>query len=83
VPTSSPTVVDVARAKQIWADYCARHDISGLINQAAAIEPGSGRIWFGDSGLDACEKMRADGIDAPVYLVRVGYDYYVRKGGRQ
>jgi hypothetical protein len=27
--------------------------------------------------------MRAEGIDAPVYLVRVGYDYYVRKGSRR
>ena len=83
VSTSSPTFVDVARAKEIWAAYRAQHDISGQIDQTAAIDPVSGRIWFGESGLDAHDKMLADGIDAPIYCVRVGYDYYVRKGMRR
>jgi len=81
--TPAAPQVDVQRAKEIWAAYCAQHDISALKDKAAAIEPVSGRIWFGDSGLDAQEKMLADGIDAPIYCIRVGYDYYMRKGVRR
>lgn len=80
---SSMTDLDVKRAKEIWARYCEEHDISALKDQTAAIEPVSGRIWFGESGLDAHQKMVADGIDAPIYCIRVGYDYYVRKGVRR
>jgi hypothetical protein len=77
------TDIEVQRAKEIWARYCAEHDITALKDKAAAIEPVSGRIWFGESAIDAHDKMVADGVDAPAYLVRVGYDYYLRKGGRR
>ena len=37
------------------------------------------RVPEGTTILQAC---RAEGIDTPVYLVRVGYPSYVRKGRR-
>ncbi len=74
------TEVDVARAQQIWAEYQKHHDVTDRKGQAAGIDPVSGRIWFGESLVDISKQMDAEGIDVPVYLVRVGYDYYMRKG---
>ena len=81
--THSAPTVDVVRAKAIWDDYCRQHDITALKDQTAGIEPVSGRIWFGESGIDVHDKMIAEGVHAPFYAVRVGYDYYVRKGSRR
>jgi hypothetical protein len=81
--SSTPPRVDVDRAKAIWDDFQKDHDIGPLVDQAAGIEPESGRIWFGESGLEIRQKMLADGIDAPFYCVRVGYDHYLRKGARR
>ena len=74
------TKVDIERAKQIWAEYQKQHDVSDRLGQAVGIDPVSGRVWFGESGIEIREQMDAEGTVAPVYLVRVGYDYYVRKG---
>jgi hypothetical protein len=79
---AAPLSVDVRRAKEIWDAYCREHDVSALTGQTAGIEPISGRIWFGESALEVHDKMIADGIDVPFYAVRVGYDYYLRKGRR-
>jgi hypothetical protein len=57
--------------------------MSELQDKAAAIEPQSGRVWIGESALNLRDQMRADGVDAPVYLIRVGSDHYLRKGGRR
>ena len=75
--------VDVERAKAIWADYCAQHDLSDLRGKTAVIEPVSGRIWFGESATDVWRKMKAEGVKSPGWCVRVGYNYYLRKGGRR
>ena len=75
--------LDVDRAKEIWSAYQKQHDVSPYKDLAVGIDPVSGRVWFGESGLEIRVKMLADGIDAPFYCVRVGYDYYVRKGGRR
>lgn len=75
--------VDVDRAQAIWADYQKNHDITPLLEQAAGIEPISGRVWFGESGLEIRDQMLSEGIDAPFYCVRVGHDYYLRKGTRR
>ena len=77
------TDADVARAKQLWADYQQQHDVSDRQGQAVGIDPFSGRVWFGNSGVDIFQQQRAEGIAIPVYLVRVGSDYYCRKGGRR
>jgi hypothetical protein len=75
--------VDVDRARAIWDDFCRQNDISALKGQTAGIEPVTGRIWFGDSAIEVHDKMVADGVDVPFYAVRVGFDFYLRKGGRR
>ena len=74
---------DTARARQIWADYQQQHDISDRIGQTAGIDPVSGRIWFGESAKDIVQQMDAAGAFTSLYFVRVGFDYYVRKGGHK
>jgi hypothetical protein len=81
--TPNWTDADTARALQIWAEYQRQHDLSDRIGQAVGIDPVSGRVWFGESGIEVVQKMRAEGIDRPLFGLRVGSDYYVRKGCRQ
>ena len=80
---SNSTVVDTAKARAIWVEYQRQHDVSHRKGQAVGIDPVSGRIWFGRKALDIARQMRAEGIDRPFYCVRVGSDYYGRKGGRR
>jgi hypothetical protein len=82
MPTSTWKPEYTSRAQEIWEEYQRHHDLSGLTGQVAAIEPVSGRVWIAESGVDVADKVRADGFDAPVYLVRVGSSAYVRKGRR-
>jgi hypothetical protein len=77
------TGVDTAKAREIWAEYQRQHDVSDHIGQAVGIDPVSGRIWFGRKALDIARQMCAEGIDRPFYCIRVGSDYYGRKGGRR
>lgn len=77
------TDADVARAEEIWRGYQRTHDVSARKGQAVGIDPHSGRVWFGEDALDIYDQMKAAGCFAPIYCVRVGYDYYGRKGGRQ
>jgi hypothetical protein len=76
------TPTDTQRAEQIWATYQQAHDTSALTGQTAGIDPASERVWIGESAQDVVQKMQADGVDHPLYFVRIGYDYYERKGGR-
>jgi hypothetical protein len=71
------------RAQEIWARYQQEHDVTGLKGQTAGIDPLSGRVWIGDSMLDVVGQLDAEGIRIPLYFVRVGFDYYWRKGGHQ
>jgi hypothetical protein len=73
---------DSARAQEIWSAYQRQHDVSDRVGQTAGIDPVTGRIWFGESARDVVEKMHAEGIDAVLFCIRVGFDYYVRKGRR-
>ncbi len=70
------------RAQQIWEIYQQQHDLSDRHGKVAAIDPQSERVWIGDSGGDAAQQMQAEGVDAPVYLIRVGSDHFLRKGHR-
>jgi hypothetical protein len=81
--TTTWTETDSVRALQIWDEYLKHHDVSNRIGEAAGIDPVSGRVWFGESGVDIVRKMQEDGIHRPLYFVRVGSDYYVRKGGHK
>ena len=68
--TSTNPSLNVER-KEIWAEYQKHHDVSPYKDLAAGIEPVSGRVWFGESGLEIRDKMLAEGINAPFYCVRV------------
>jgi hypothetical protein len=70
------------RAQQIWKLFQQQHDLTDQRGKVAAIDPESGRVWIGDSGVDIAQKMQAEGVNAPVYLVRIGSDYFLRKGRR-
>jgi hypothetical protein len=71
---------DTERAHQVWAAYQRQHDLSDRISQTAGIDLVSGQIWFGASAKDIVAQMDAEGIVTPLYFVRVGTDYYLRKG---
>ncbi len=68
------------RAQEFWRLYQQEHDVSGLQGKVAAIDPESGRIWIGNSGLEVAREVREDGLQTPVWLVTIGHDYFVRKG---
>ena len=80
---ANATPVDTVRARAIWVQYQCEHDVSKHLGQAVGIDPVSERIWFGTKALDIARQMRAEGIDRPFYCVRVGADFYGRKGGRR
>lgn len=70
------------RSKKVWAQYQLDHDVSQLRGRVAAVEPVSGRVWIGDDALEAVEAMNAEGVDALVWFVRVGFSYLDVKGRR-
>jgi len=75
--------LDSDKAREIWAQYQRQHDVTDRIGQAVGVDPVSGRIWFGRKALEIARQMRAEGIGRPFCCVRVGSDYYGRKGGRR
>lgn len=77
------TESDSGRAREIWSEYRQRQDVSKKVGQTAGIEPVSGCIWFGDSIQNVIAQRDADGIDAPLFFVRVGSATYYRKGGHR
>lgn len=74
---------ETKRAQQIWAEYADRHDLSAQRGQTAGIDPVTGRIWFGADAEEILVELEAEGLRTPLYFVRVGYDYYFRKGYRE
>lgn len=81
MPQTGWTAAHTERAKQIWDTYQRTHDVSSRIGQAVGIDPESGSVWFGESDVDIVLERRAAGETAPLYFLRVGRDYYGRKGG--
>jgi hypothetical protein len=77
------TDADTDRAIEFWNRYQRENDVSNRIGETAGIDPVTGRVWFGESAKDIWRQMDEEDIDTPLYYVRVGYDYYVRKGGRR
>jgi hypothetical protein len=80
---SNWTEADSKRAQEMWSEFQQRHDVSEKVGQTAGIDPMSGRIWLGDSVQDVIAQRDADGSDAPLFLVRVGFAAYYRKGGHR
>jgi hypothetical protein len=83
MPLQELTDADIAKARKLWAEYQREHDVSGLIGQAAGIDPKSGRIWFGQSAKDIWNQMDTQGVQAMVFIERVGSPTYLRKGGQR
>jgi hypothetical protein len=83
MPLTIWTEADTAKASEVWAEYQRQHDVSARIGQAVGIDPVSGRVWFGESAKDIVLNLEAEGIHAPLFFLRVGQDYYGRKGGRR
>ena len=77
---SHSTGLDTARARRCWAQYQQQHDISDQIGQTAGIDPVSGQVWFGASAKDIVAQLETEGMSIPLYFVRVGFDFYLRKG---
>ncbi len=69
-----------AKARQMWAEYQHRHDLSDRSGQTAGIDPRSGRIWFGESFRDIIAQRDAEGLTSPLFFERVGSKAYYRKG---
>ena len=80
---SNAPAVDSVKAREIWEQYQRQHDVGDRTGQAVGIDPVSGRVWFGESIVDICRQMDAEGVTASLYFLRVGHDYYSRKGGRR
>ena len=80
---SNWTDADTARAYQIWQEYQTQHDVEKLRGKTAGIDPANRRVWFGESAADIVEQMTNEGISRPLFFIRVGSDYYLRKGGRR
>jgi len=60
--STSTITVDIERACQIWEEYQRQHDVSDRIGQTVGIDPVSGHIWFGESGVDISGKWRRKGL---------------------
>ena len=77
---SHSTDLDTERARRCWAHYQQHHDVSDQIGQTAGIDPVSGQVWFGESAKDIVAQMETEGKRIPLYFIRVGSDFYLRKG---
>ena len=75
--------VDARQAMKLWDEYQRTHDLSDKKGQAAGIDAATGRVWFGKSVIDIARQLEAEELDIPLYFVRVGFPYYLRKGGRR
>ena len=79
--TRTWTEADTQRALEIWREYQRQHDVSALHGKAVGIDTVSGRVWFGEDASEVADAARAEGVDTSNMLgIRVGYDYYARKG---
>ena len=79
----SQTRVDVEKALAFWKEYQEQHDVSDRVGQAVGIDPEGKRVWFGANASEVARAARADGVQTGVLAIRVGRDYYLRKGGRR
>ena len=70
------------RAERIWTDYQRSADLASLHGMVAGVDPDGGRVWIADDVVQVVERMHADGVDTPLWFVRVGYDYLNVKGSR-
>ena len=81
--TAGETQVDIEAAERIWKQYALQHDLSDRQGQIAGIDPTTGRVWVGEWFTDVVARRDADGVDHPLFFVRVGSRTALRKGGRR
>lgn len=82
MPTSTWRPEYTSRALELWEEYQRQHDFSSQVGKVVAIDPISGRVWIDESGVDVVAQTRSQGADVPVYLVRIGYPTFIKKGRR-
>ncbi|HTE20383.1 MAG TPA: hypothetical protein VK689_18620 [Armatimonadota bacterium] len=71
------------RAQEFWAAYQTAHDTSALVGHTAGVDPASGRVWIGETAEDVLDQLEMEGVETPLYFIRIGFDHYFRKGGRR
>jgi hypothetical protein len=81
--SSIPSDPRVQEALAFWRDYQKQHDVGDRIGQAVGLDPVGRRVWFGVNASAVAAAARADGVNSGVLVIRVGHDYYLRKGGRR
>lgn len=79
----SLTPGEIARAKEVWAEYQREHDLSDRKGKAAGIDPKTGDVWLGDSAIDIVQQRREKSLASPLFFERIGYPTYLRKGRRR
>ena len=65
----------IDRAKQTYNEQLAAKLEPAYTGKIVAIEPESGDYFLGEDEVEAAEKARAAGCDAPLYFLRVGSRY--------
>ena len=80
---SSGSDTHMQAALDFWRDYQVQHDVSAVMGQAVGIDPESKRVWFGVDAGEVARKAKADGNQGRLLCLRVGKDYYWRKGTRR
>jgi hypothetical protein len=81
--TNTWTESDTERAKEIWREYQGQYDVSDRIGQAVGIDPDTREVFFGISAAEIGKQLLAEGRHRPLFFLRVGYDYYIRKVGKR
>jgi hypothetical protein len=76
----SLTDAEIAQAKQIWQEYQQTHDVTSMRGWAAGIDPSTGEVWLGEDVGDIVEQRGQLGLTSPLFLERVGFRTYLRKG---
>jgi hypothetical protein len=71
---------DSARARQIGNAYQSEHDVSAYLGQAVGIDPRTEEVWLGSTAQEIHRKRAAAGVSSPFYCLRVGRNFYLRKG---
>ena len=80
---STWTEADTQKAMEFWRQYQEQHDVSDRFGQTVGLDPTGGRVWFGANASDVAAAARAEGFHTRLLAIRVGRDYYLRKGGRR
>ena len=80
---SNWTEANSQRVAELWSEYQQQHDLEGLTGKTAGVDPTSGSIWIGESIQDVVARRDADGVEKPLFFIRIGFPAYYRKGQRE